>query len=212
MTPKPILIHGHGRGPNPWKVVLILEELGVPYEVQNWDFSEIKTPKFEKLNPNGRLPAIEDPNTGIILWESGAIVEYIVETYDKDHKFTYTSTPEKYQLKQWLHFQMSGQGPYFGQAFWWHHYYPEVFQPARDRYVNEVIRVASVIEKHLTATGSEYLVGDKYTYADLSFIPWFDIAFGQGWLKEDDTAFGKWYKRIRQRPVSVEAMTKRVSS
>lgn len=192
--------------------MMMLEELNVPYEHKLWDFKQVKTPEFEKLNPNGRVPAIEDPNTGIILWESGAIVEYIVETYDKAQKFTYTSTPEKYQLKQWLHFQMSGQGPYFGQAIWWHHLTPHDFQPAKDRYVNEVVRVASVIDKHLTATGKDYLVGDKYTYADLSFVPWFNVVFSQGWLKEDETAFGKWYKRISQRPVSVDIMAKRAAS
>lgn len=72
----------------------------------------IENPKdesFTKINPNGRLPAIEDPNTGLTLWESGAIIEYLIETYDKEHKLTFTSAPEKWQLKQYLHFQMSGQ-------------------------------------------------------------------------------------------------------
>lgn len=72
----------------------------------------IKDPKdesFTKINPNGRLPAIEDPNTGLTLWESGAIIEYLIETYDKEHKLTFTSAPEKWHLKQYLHFQMSGQ-------------------------------------------------------------------------------------------------------
>lgn len=91
--------------------MLLLEELNVPYEHKPWDFADLKTPAYEKLNPNGRTPTIEDPNTGIILWESGAIIEYLIETYDKSKEFTYTTAPEKYHLKQWLHFQMSGQGP-----------------------------------------------------------------------------------------------------
>lgn len=62
--------------------------------------------------------AIIDPNTNITLWESGAIVAYLVETYDKDEKITYTSFPEKYLLQQWSYYQASGQGPYFGQAAW----------------------------------------------------------------------------------------------
>lgn len=69
----------------------------------------MKKAPFTDVNPNGRVPAIEDPNTGITLWESGAIVEYLVETYDKDDKLSYgQKSPEKYQLKQWLHFQMVG--------------------------------------------------------------------------------------------------------
>lgn len=68
-----------------------------------------KEDSFTKINPNGRLPAIEDPNTNLTLWESGAIVEYLVENYDKENKLTFTGLPEKYHLKQYLHFQMSGQ-------------------------------------------------------------------------------------------------------
>ena len=74
------------------------------------DFTELKKPPFEALNPNGRVPAIEDPNTGMTLWESGAIIEYLLETYDKDNKLSYTKAPEKFEQKCWLHFQMSGQG------------------------------------------------------------------------------------------------------
>ena len=64
------------------------------------------------------LAAIEDPNTGITLWESAAIISYLIDTYDKEHKLDYTSTPEKYLLEQWSYFQASGQGPYFGQCAW----------------------------------------------------------------------------------------------
>ena len=70
-------------------------------------FPDLKKEPFESLNPNGRVPAIEDPNTGINLWESGAIVQYLVETYDKEHKLSYgDKSPEKFQLNQWLQYQM----------------------------------------------------------------------------------------------------------
>lgn len=123
---------------------------------------DLKKPPFEKLNPNGRVPAIEDPNTGITLWESGAIIEYLVETYDKSNSLTYTQSPEKYEVKQWLHFQMSGQGPYFGQGAWFMKFHPEKLPGAQDRYKEQIKRVLSVIDKHLKATGKEYLVGDKW--------------------------------------------------
>jgi glutathione S-transferase len=59
-----------------------------------------------------------DPNTNVTLWESNAIIKYLVDTYDKENKLTYTSIPEKYHVEQWSFFQASGQGPYFGQAAW----------------------------------------------------------------------------------------------
>ena len=120
---------------------------------------DLKKPPFEKLNPNGRVPAIEDPNTGIVLAESGAIIEYLQETYDKDNTLNYTSSPEKFQVKQWLHFQMSGQGPYFGQAMWFTKFHHEKLKSPQDRYLNEIKRVLSVLDRHLE--GKQYLVGDK---------------------------------------------------
>lgn len=65
------------------------------------------------------VPAIEDPTTGVTLWESGAIIEYLIDQYDTSNKLSFKSSPEKYQTLQWLHFQMSGQGPYFGQGAWY---------------------------------------------------------------------------------------------
>lgn len=109
---KPIKLYSHPGGPNPWKVAIILEELGVPYNAQLMDFSELKKDPFESVNPNGRVPAIEDPNTGFNLWESGAIIEYLLENYDKGDTLSYTEGKEKWEQSCWLHFQTSGQGPY----------------------------------------------------------------------------------------------------
>lgn len=75
------------------------------------DFSELKNSDFDaKINPNGRVPAIEDPNTGLNIWESGAIIEYLLETYDKGHSLSYAKSPEKFEELCWLHLQTSGQG------------------------------------------------------------------------------------------------------
>lgn len=121
--------------------------------------ADVKGEAYTKINPNGRTPAIEDPNTGITLWESGAILEYLVDTYDKDNKISYTSFPEKYHTKQYLHFQMSGQGPYFGQTTWFRHFHPEQVESAKKRYDEQLVRVIGVLDKILT--GKQYLVGDK---------------------------------------------------
>jgi glutathione S-transferase len=75
---------------------------------------------------------------------------------------TYNKFPEKYQVKQWLHFQMSSQGPYFGQAAWFVKFHPEKISSAQDGYMDQIKRVLQVLDKHLEAAGTEYLVGDKW--------------------------------------------------
>lgn len=78
-------------------------------------FPDMKTESYLKLNPHGRVPVLEDPNTGIVVWESGAIAEYVVDTYDYETKLTYTTAPEKWALKTWEHFQVSVHDLYCGQ-------------------------------------------------------------------------------------------------
>lgn len=143
---------------------------------------DLKKPPFEKINVNGRVPAIEDPNTGITLWESVAIIEYVftnrvlkalaenisltplssrylVDTYDTNNKLSFTSSPEKYLVKQWLELQSSGQGPYFGQAAWFYKFHSEQVESAKQRYTDQITRVFGVLDKALQ--GKQYLVGDK---------------------------------------------------
>jgi glutathione S-transferase len=168
---KPIILYGGLLGPNPPKVAILLGELGLPYETKQIPITEVKGPEYTKINPNGRLPAIEDPNTGITIWESGAILEYLVAEYDKDYKLSFPAgTPEFYHAKQWLHFQMSGQGPYYGQVFFFKHYHSEKVQSVIDRFIKEAKRVSKVLDTHLESR--EWLVGDKCTYVDLAFLPW----------------------------------------
>lgn len=116
---KPIKMWGKA-GPNPSKVNIVLLELGVPYELVDVPFTDVKNPEYVKINPNGRLPAIHDPNTNTTLWESGAIIEYLIEKYDTKNKFSFAAGTQEYHLsKQWLFYQATGQGPYFGQAVWY---------------------------------------------------------------------------------------------
>ena len=104
---------------------MVLEELGLPFETKFLDFGSVKQEPYTSINPNGRVPAIEDPNTGLKLFESGAIIEYLIEQYDKSNKLSYNEIKEKYLTKCWLHFQMSGQGPYFGQKAWFTMFHAE---------------------------------------------------------------------------------------
>ncbi|KAI0521185.1 glutathione S-transferase [Xylaria bambusicola] len=181
--------------PNPWKVVLILDELGVPYEIEAFRFDDIKKEPFIKLNPNGSVPAIVDPNTNVTLWESGAIITYIIEQYDKDMTLAYSNERlgDKHALNQWLHFQMSLQGPFFHQAGWFNFLHPEKI-PSRQLAVLD-----GVLE------GREWLVGEKITYADLAFVPWNDILHQCIPMPEEDRFINfpnvkAWHERMTSRP------------
>jgi glutathione S-transferase len=169
------------------------------------NLADCKKPPDEKINVNGRVPAITDPNTDITLWESGAIIEYLVETYDKEKKLTFTTSPEKFYVSQYLHFQMSGQGPYFGQAAWFNAILPEKIEPAQKRYKEHLLRVLDVLNRALE--GKEYLVGDKCTIADLSFITWdamipwiFGDEFASLDLETKYPNYSAWDKKLHARP------------
>jgi glutathione S-transferase len=161
---------------------MILEELGLPYEHMAIEFADVKQPAYTAINPNGRLPAIRDPNNGdLTLWESGAIIDYLTERYDTDRRLSFApGTSEAYHARQWLFFQTTGQGPYFGQATWFKMYHTEKVPSAFERYLGEVKRVSGVLEAYLGGVVKEkeggdgpWLVGGKLTAADISFIPWY---------------------------------------
>jgi len=201
---KPITLYSHASGPNPWKVAIILEELGLPYESKMMDMGQLKKEPYVSLNPNGRVPCIEDPNTGIVLWESGAIVEYLIETYDKSNKLSFSTSPEKFYCKQYLMFQMSGQGPYFGQGAWFKNFHHEKLPSAIERYEKEVRRVVGVLDSVLK--DKEYLVGGKCTYADLVFltwsglVPWLLGESGAEEVKNECPHYTAWIGRLMERP------------
>jgi len=207
---RPLTLHAHSTGPNPYKVAILLQALDIAYTVKLWDFSSsssgVKGSNFTAINPNGRVPAITDPNNdNITLWESGAIIEYLLATYDPSNSLTYTSSPNKFLTQSWLHFQTSGQGPYFGQRAWFTFYAEEKPQSVLDRYGAEIWRVTGVIDATLKKSGGEWLVGDKCSYADLSFVPWYWLCpaiMGEGFNKEWESKYPTswaWYQRMQAR-------------
>jgi glutathione S-transferase len=208
---KPITVYGGSFAPNPFKISIILSELNLPTKPVSIEFSELKTPAYESINPNGRLPAIHDPNTGITLWESGAIIEYLIETYDKDRRISFApGTAEAHQARQWLYFQASGQGPYYGQAVWFKRYHPERVQSALDRYLNEIRRVSQVLNRWLETR--DLLVGDRISYADLAFVSWQNAA--ESMLSDEGFDAGEfphvaaWLERMNTRPTVKELIEK----
>ncbi|TLS21929.1 uncharacterized protein PpBr36_09536 [Pyricularia pennisetigena] len=206
---KPIVVHGKF-GPNPPKVYMLLNELGLPHTGIPHDPAVIKQePYISLINPNGRIPAIEDPNTNLTLWESGAILEYLVETYDKDHKVSFAAgSKESHLARQWLFFQTTGQGPYFGQFVWFSRHHEPKVPSAVERYAKEINRVTGVLEKHLSwqpedADGNRWLVGRRYSFVDLAFVPW---QYHAGKLAKDYYKIDayphveKWFEALMARP------------
>lgn len=212
-TVQPIKVWGK-RGANPPKVIALCEELGIPYEAVDLNFTDLKQNDFLSINPNGRMPAIQDPNTGITLFESGAISEYLVDKYDPEHRISFTPGTELfYHAKQWNYFQMSGQGPYYGQAVWFFRFHHEKLPSAVERYWKEIRRVTSVLEEHLKKQeqGSDgpWMVGGKFSYVDINFFSWQNFVmhtFGEDFNLKEFPVVGAWVERMKGRPAFVRAM------
>ncbi|CAI6087231.1 unnamed protein product [Clonostachys chloroleuca] len=192
-------------GPNPWKVITVLEELAVLYEVVSIRFENIKQSPFIDINPNARVP-------GVQLSRTGAIILYLIQKYDINSQLHYDSMDKEILCKQWLIFQVSGQGPYFGQCTWFTYLHPEKLPSAIERYSKEVKRVLGVLDKVLGAEpNKEWLVGDRITYADLAFVPWndrLDVTLGVPADKkfEGFPNVKKWHERMIKRPSWIKAM------
>ncbi|GAA6008284.1 hypothetical protein JCM10207_000070 [Rhodosporidiobolus poonsookiae] len=173
-------LHSVAKGANGWTVDFVLKALNLDYTTKWYDLSpevnEQKSPEYLKLNPNGRLPALVDHENGdFVIWETKAILLYLVEKYDTQRTLTVgRGVEEQAELLQWLFFQASGQGPYFGQVSHFLWAAPEKIPYGLERYQNEILRVYGVLERVLQQReeGKRWLVGGKCTIADLSFITW----------------------------------------
>ncbi|KAK9492226.1 glutathione S-transferase [Lipomyces doorenjongii] len=157
--------------PNGFKASITLEELNLPYKTEKIDISKNiqKEPWFLEINPNGRIPAIKDGDLRV--FESGAIMLYLVDKYDKEHKISYPhGSGDYYEMLSWLMFQMGGIGPMQGQA---NHFVAMAkvrSDYAIERYVTETKRLYSVLESRLAS--HDWLAGDKYTLADIANFTW----------------------------------------
>ncbi|MES2057670.1 MAG: glutathione S-transferase N-terminal domain-containing protein [Pseudomonadota bacterium] len=161
--------------PNGVKVSIMLEETGLPYEPHLVDIgkNESWTPEFLSLNPNGKIPAIIDPDgpggKPIGLFESGAILIYLAE---KSGKFLSADPATRYETIAWLMWQMGGLGPMFGQLGFFHKFAGREFEDKRprDRYAAESKRLLGVLEQRLE--GRNWIMGDAYSIADIATLGW----------------------------------------
>ena len=199
--------------PNGVKVSIMLEETGLAYEPHLVTLSDddVKSDEFLALNPNGKIPAIIDPDgpngEPLSLFESGAILIYLAE---KTGKFLSPDPALRHQTIQWLMFQMGGVGPMFGQyGFFAKFGGKSVESPIpRERYRSEAVRLLNVLERRLD--GNEYLVGD-YSIADMATFPW---VRGAKLFYEAEEAFemasmpnvAQWLERCVARPAAVRGL------
>ena len=201
--------------PNGVKASIALEELGLPYEAHRVDFggNEQKSPEFLSLNPNGRIPALIDPDgpggKPIGLFESGAILIYLAE---KTGKLIPADPAARYETLAWVMFQMGGIGPMFGQ---FGHFYKFAADKVAnnaypmERYRDESKRLLSVLEDRLASR--QFLMGDDYTIADIATFPWVrgaDVFYG-GREVLDYASFPAvmaWLERCLERPAAQKGL------
>jgi GSH-dependent disulfide-bond oxidoreductase len=188
--------------PNGYKITWMLEEVGLKYNVipVNIGAGDQFKPEFLKISPNNRMPAIIDPDgpggKPISMFESGAILMYLAE---KTGKLMPSDTRGKYNVIQWLMFQMASVGPMLGQAHHFRRYAPEKLEYAINRYTNEAKRIYGVIDKRLGE--AKYLAGE-YSIADIATYPWLVPHSMQGQALEDFPNLKKWYDELRARPAT----------
>ncbi len=193
--------------PNGHKVHIMLEECGLPYRVHAVDIGagdQFKS-DFLSISPNNKIPALTDPDgpdgKPISLFESGAILLYLA---GKTGCFLPADTRAKYEVLQWLMFQMGGVGPMLGQAHHFRIYAPEKIAYAVDRYTAEAKRLYGVMNKRLAR--STYIGGAEYSIADIAIFPWLRSWKNQGIDWADHPHLKGWFDEISARPAVVRGV------
>lgn len=187
--------------PNGHKVHVMLEECGLPYEAIPVDIGKGAQfePAFLEISPNNKIPAMVDPDgpdgRPISLFESGAILVYLA---GKTGRFLPAGDREKFEVLQWLMFQMGGVGPMLGQAHHFRMYAPEKVPYAIDRYSNEAKRLYGVIDRRLAH--SPWLGGAEYSIADIATFPWLRSWEKQGIVLDEYPHLKAWFDTVAARP------------
>jgi len=187
--------------PNGHKITIFLEEAGTEYKIVPVNISkgEQFAPDFLAIAPNNRIPAILDtaPADGgapISVFESGAILEYLA---DKEQKFLPAAPRARFEVLQWLYWQMAGLGPMAGQNHHFVQYAPEKIPYAMERYIKETNRLYGVLNKRLA--DREFIAGE-YSIADMACYPWIVPHERQKQNLEDFPALKRWFEAIAARP------------
>ena len=193
--------------PNGHKVHIMLEECNIPYRVipVNIGAGAQFEPGFLAISPNNKIPAIVDPDgpdgKPMALFESGAILLYLA---GKRGQFLPASVRGRYEVLQWLMFQMASVGPMLGQAHHFRIYAPEKIPYAIERYTSEARRLYQVIDKRLSS--SPYIGGPEYSIADIAVFPWLRSWKNQGVEMSDYPQLKGWFDEIASRPAVHRAL------
>jgi GST-like protein len=193
--------------PNGHKIHIMLEECGLPYRVHavNIGQGDQFKPEFLQISPNNKIPALVDSEgpdgQPLSLFESGAILIYLAA---KTGRFMPQSDRAKYEVLQWLMFQMGGLGPMLGQAHHFRIYAPEKIDYAIHRYTNEAKRLYAVLNQRLS--GRDWVAGDSYSIADMAIYPWLRSWQNQGIDWNDYPQLKIWFDRIGERPAVQKAV------
>ncbi|MEM7069702.1 MAG: glutathione binding-like protein [Pseudomonadota bacterium] len=191
--------------PNGWKVGIMLEECGLPYNTHLMRLTEGDqfTQEFLKISPNAKMPAILDHDVEgepIPVFESGAILVYLAE---KTSRFAPTGPIERKELNEWLFWQVGNLGPMAGQYSHFRNYAPKDQVYGHDRYKGEYQRCLQVLERRLE--GREYIVGD-YSIADMISFPWVLIAKAIDCPLDEFPNVTRWRAAIKERPAVRKAI------
>jgi len=195
--------------PNGHKIHIMLEETGTPYRVHAIDIGagDQFKPDFLAISPNNKIPAMVDSDgpegkgKPFALAESGAMLLYLAS---KTGRFLPGDLRRKWQVMQWLMFQMGHIGPMLGQAHHFLGYAPEKIPYAMNRYKNEANRLYAVVDRRLQE--SRYLACNEYTIADMATVPWLRFPERQGVNVDDYPALKKWRDAILARPAVQKAL------
>jgi len=189
--------------PNGRKASIMLEEVELPYNVHVIDITKNDqfTPKYIAINPNSKIPAIVDQDTGITVFESGAILIYLAE---KTGKLLPKDQKQRFQVLEWLMLQMGSVGPMFGQLNHFKKFAPEKIPYAVERYEKETLRLYGVLDKQLAS--HEFLCGD-YSIADIATYPWVTIYEFQGLTLDNHPNLKRWVETMQQRPAVQRGMS-----
>ncbi len=194
--------------PNGHKIHILLEECGLSYRAHPIDIGkgEQFAPEFLEISANNKIPAMTDSDgpdgKPISLFESGAMMAYLA---GKTGKFLGKTDRERYNVLQWLMYQMGGLGPMLGQCHHFRIYAPEKIEYAINRYTNEARRLYGVLERQLAKT--PYIAGKTYTIADMAIWPWLRNWKNQGVEMAEYPHVAKWFETIGKRPAVQRGVT-----